>query len=331
MSGNKYILEMQLARGVGIILVTFGHSIPLDAAYPEIFSFIYSFHMPLFFFLSGFFAHKITTIDSIHGWISSIKKNTLKFIIPYFVISLSFAVIKYLIPHMVKRPVAWHEILFVITVYPLRNPALFLWFLYLIILMRIITPFISKINPWLFFFFLLFFQLFPIEWEVFAISWFLNYLIYYFLGIQASRFKILFLTIIKKRYLTPFFLLCFILSYIFLNYLKYPILKFSTATLGTFFVISLCFSYTKHLPIRLLETLGSYSLQIYLIQFFFIFPLAYLLKGINLNDEIIIISTFFAGLIFPLFITWYIFPKSKMLSLLYGGIDQFNKKTDKFK
>ncbi|MEM5777156.1 MAG: acyltransferase [Candidatus Aenigmatarchaeota archaeon] len=315
---------MQLARGIGIILVTFGHSIPLDVAYPQIFNFIYSFHMPLFFFLSGFFAHKIITIDSFYGWISSIKRNTLKFIIPYFVISLSFAIIKYLIPHVVKRPVAWHEILFVITVFPLRNPALFLWFLYLIIIMRIITPFISKINPWFIFIFLLFFQFFPIEWEIFGISWLLNYLIYYFIGIHASRLKGIFLTIMKKPHFTPFFLLCFLFSYIFLNYSKYPILKFSTATFGTFFVVSLCFSYSKYLPIKTLERLGSYSLQIYLLQFFFIFPLAYLLKVININDETIIIATFFAGLILPILITTFIFPKSKILSLLYGGIDRFN-------
>lgn len=324
MSDNKYILEMQLARGLGILLVTFGHSIPLKDAYPSIYNFIYSFHMPLFFFLSGFFAHKIITVNSFREWLDSIKKNTFKFIVPYFIISLSFALIKYLVPHMVKRPVEWYEIPFIIIFYPLRNPALFLWFLYLIIIMRIITPFISKINSWLFFAFLLFFQFFPVDWELFATSWLLNYLIYYFMGLQASKLKDLYLKFIKKPFLTPIFFICFILSYIMFYYSNYLILRFFTASFGTFLVISLCFSYTKYLPKKILETLGSNSLQIYLLQFFFIFPLAYIFQIFDIASIPTIIATFIFGLICPLLVTIYVFPKSKILSFIYGGIYQFN-------
>jgi len=326
MSDKKYIPEMQLARGIGILFVTFGHSIPLDVAYPSVFNFIYSFHMPLFFFLSGFFAHKIIKVNSLSEWFASMRKNTFKFIVPYFMISLSFALIKYFIPHMVKRPVVWHDIFYIIVIYPLRNPALFLWFLYLIIIMRMITPFISRINPWIFFIFLLLFQFFPVDWEVFGVSWLLNYLIYYFMGIQAAMFKGQFLNIMRKNWLTPILFILFITSFILLQHLKYPFFKFFAASFGTLFVISLCFSYTEILPKALLETLGSYSLQIYLLQFFFIFPLAYILKKIEISDEVTIIATFFAGLIFPLLITKYVFPKSKILSFFYGGIDRFQSK-----
>lgn len=314
---------MQLTRGIGILLVTFGHSIPLDNAYPSVFNFIYSFHMPLFFFLSGFFAHKIVNFDSLSGWFKSIRKNTFKFIIPYFIISFTFALIKHFMPHMVKRPVVWHEIIYYIAFYPLKNPALFLWFLYLIIIMRIITPFIFKLNPLLFFIFLLIFQFFPVDWEIFGAGWLLNYLIYYFMGIQAVRLEDVFFKIMKKNWITPIFFIIFIASYVVFQHLRFPFLKFFTASFGTFFVISLCFSYKKILPKYILETLGSHSLQIYLLQFFFIFPIAYFMKKIQLSDEIVIITTFFAGLIFPLFITKYIFSKSKILSILYGGIDRF--------
>jgi fucose 4-O-acetylase-like acetyltransferase len=52
------------ARGIGIVLVVFGHvefglmsaGIPMDKALFEIVhSVVYTFHMPLFFFLSGYF------------------------------------------------------------------------------------------------------------------------------------------------------------------------------------------------------------------------------------------------------------------------------------
>jgi len=324
MSSNQYISEMQVARGLGILLVTFGHSVPLEVAYPSIFNFIYSFHMPLFFFLSGFFASKLLNIRSINDWISTTSKSTIRLLIPYITISLSYGLIKYFIPQIVKRPFLWQDFLFIITVYPLRNPALFLWFIYLVIIMRIITPIIPKINPWLLFLFLLFFQFIPIDYELFAIGWFLNYFIYYFIGIQISLLKDNFIIFMKKRWHMFAYLAIFSISYMLSIYLEYPILKFITACAGSLFIISLCFGYSRFLPENILEKFGYYSLQIYLLQFFFIFPFAYLLQKLSISADFIIIGTFAVGLICPILISVYIFPKSKVLSLLYGGLDQFS-------
>lgn len=51
---NKRIEYIDIARGIGILLVVLGHN---DFAYVSRFGYrlIYSFHMPLFFFLSGYF------------------------------------------------------------------------------------------------------------------------------------------------------------------------------------------------------------------------------------------------------------------------------------
>lgn len=48
---NARVEAIDIAKGIGIILVYFGHIPPT----PDIKTFIYSFHMPLFFFLSGIF------------------------------------------------------------------------------------------------------------------------------------------------------------------------------------------------------------------------------------------------------------------------------------
>lgn len=324
MSSNRYILEMQIARGLGILLVTLGHSAPLEEVFPAIFNIIYSFHMPLFFFLSGFFATKLLDIHSLKDWFNQISRSTFRLIVPYFTISLSYGLIKYFIPHMVKRPFLWQDFFYVITIYPLRNPALFLWFLYLIIIMRIITPSIPKINPWLLFLFLLFFQFFPIDCELFAIGWFLNYFIYYFMGIQISFLKDNFFILMKKQWLMFSNLAIFLISYTLSVYLKYPALKFITASFGSFFIISLCFCYSQFLPKKILEKFGFYSLQIYLLQFFFIFPFEFLLQKLHVSGKFIVIGTFTVGLICPLLASIYIFPKNKVLSLLYGGLDKFN-------
>jgi len=313
-----------MARGIGILLVTFGHSAPLKDAYPSIYYFIYSFHMPLFFFLSGFFATKLLNIITINDWIKSLSRSTLRLIIPYFTISLSFGLIKYYIPDLVKRPFIWQDFLYVITIYPLSNPALFLWFIYLIIIMRIVTPIIVKVNPWLLFLFLLIFQFFPVDYDLFAVSWFLNYFIYYFIGTQISQLKDNFLILMKKRRVMLLCLAIFLIAYNLSLHFKYPFLKFPTAVFGSLFVISLCFSLSKFLPKKTLEIFGASSLQIYLLQFFFIFPLAYIFQILDISSIPTIIATFSLGVICPLVISIYIFPKNKILSLLFGGIDRFS-------
>ena len=59
---NRYT-EIDIARGIGILLVVLGHSIKqtgVSATWIRILTYIiYSFHMPLFFCLSGFVSAKI--------------------------------------------------------------------------------------------------------------------------------------------------------------------------------------------------------------------------------------------------------------------------------
>ena len=52
---SKRIEYIDIARGVGIILVVMGHNDFASTISPFFYHVIYSFHMPLFFFLSGFF------------------------------------------------------------------------------------------------------------------------------------------------------------------------------------------------------------------------------------------------------------------------------------
>ena len=50
----KRIHYIDIAKGIGILLVVLGHN-DLNAYHPMLHRFIYAFHMPLFFFLSGIF------------------------------------------------------------------------------------------------------------------------------------------------------------------------------------------------------------------------------------------------------------------------------------
>lgn len=60
------------ARGLSIFLVIYAHNYPLYEAY------IYSFHVPLFFFISGMFHPKTVTV-------SVIKRRAKMILVPYFI------------------------------------------------------------------------------------------------------------------------------------------------------------------------------------------------------------------------------------------------------
>lgn len=52
LESNKRVLYIDVMKGIGILMVALGHCIP-NVDHP-IYRAILSFHMPLFFFISGF-------------------------------------------------------------------------------------------------------------------------------------------------------------------------------------------------------------------------------------------------------------------------------------
>ena len=75
------IVEFDIAKGIGIILVVIGHqNIPHSVT-----NWIFSFHMPLFFILSGFF------FSSKKKFYEIFKRRVKSLIIPYvFFYALNF-------------------------------------------------------------------------------------------------------------------------------------------------------------------------------------------------------------------------------------------------
>ena len=83
----KYIT---LAQIIGCCLVILGHSFPFVTPYPCVLMegcrFLYTFHMPLFVWCSGFlFAHTMQTRKTFAQYAS---QRALKLLVPYFLISL---------------------------------------------------------------------------------------------------------------------------------------------------------------------------------------------------------------------------------------------------
>lgn len=82
--GTKERIEwIDIAKGIGIILVIAGHTISLTHSYP-----IYAFHMPLFFFLSGLVAK-----EKVYSFIEYAGIKAKQLLKPWAIIdTISFAV-----------------------------------------------------------------------------------------------------------------------------------------------------------------------------------------------------------------------------------------------
>ena len=92
---------IDVAKGLGIFLVIFGHIITYGS---PIFNWIFSFHMPLFFFLSGF----LFKCDN--NLLNSIKTIFARLILPYIIMVLIGLLTSLLIPQ-------WHPKSIIITLY----------------------------------------------------------------------------------------------------------------------------------------------------------------------------------------------------------------------
>lgn len=85
---KKTLSEFNILKGIGIFLVVLGHAGSVDASVINV---IFSFHMPLFFFVSGFFFKETSLKDFF-------EKKGKRILIPYIAFSLlSFLI--YFIPN----------------------------------------------------------------------------------------------------------------------------------------------------------------------------------------------------------------------------------------
>ena len=92
MSGKKYEF-LNIAKGIGILLVVIGHAITKDiaagsAVWLVVRTFIYDIHMPLFFIVAGFLFDLYYIKYREKGYANYLAKKSKKYMIPYLVMNL---------------------------------------------------------------------------------------------------------------------------------------------------------------------------------------------------------------------------------------------------
>lgn len=92
---NERVGYIDIAKGIGILLVALAHA-DVSLFSPYLHRWIYSFHMPLFFFLSGFFFNPYTSFSTtLKKRFNAILKPYLVTILLIYIVSLSFTTMRF--------------------------------------------------------------------------------------------------------------------------------------------------------------------------------------------------------------------------------------------
>ncbi|SEO26948.1 Fucose 4-O-acetylase [Mucilaginibacter gossypiicola] len=311
-----------LKGGVGIILVVFGHVIKglitVKLIDPVFFyyavNFVYSFHMPLFFILSGYFFVK----SFLKRGAADFTVNKLETIIyPYVVWSLIQTFIEIRLSAYTNNHTKASE-LFTCLYLPRSQ----FWFLFALFFINILNVLLFKIS---------------VKWGAFLsiIIWwayyFLNYkvpvfdkallnLLYFTAGILLSQYNHVCNLIIKNSYLFAANLLVFAASlYVYFNFPQTSWYNLIIPQLsGSFVIMYLSEKMTYRSGFSFLEYLGVNSLVIYLVHM-----LAgngtriFLAKILHVNNSIVhIVLGTLMGILIPLAVL-NIASKTKYLSWLF--------------
>lgn len=185
---SKRIILVDLMQGLAMILVVLGHHLfPfLPAWYKSMHYYIYLFHMPFFIFISAFLIrYSFKGVDSINDYWQYIRRKAVKFIPPYIIIGLLCI--------LLKRPESINAFLSQ-AVYLLNNPlgseATFLWYIYLLFLLYIISPIVfalPRYGKYLLLAVCLLLSLKPINTNLFCIAYLCKLSPFYMAGILIAE------------------------------------------------------------------------------------------------------------------------------------------------
>lgn len=316
--------ELDLMKGIGITLVYLGHVFNLtilkwDTLILYLYRTTYSFHMPLFFFISGLLSNTKKEIN-----LEKFYKGKLKrLLIPYLFINFIDFIPRTLFPNLVNSKFGGiKEVLFYGTKIT--------WFVYTLFIIFMIFPILDKYILKKDKYYLFGIVLIAINYlkifenvEIFSLEAVVSYLLYFYMGYVIKPFY-------NEKIRSGFWnknLTFLIVSLIFLifAYKYFYINYFNTiffAVLGTLFILNISLRIKENsISYKFFNFLGINSLTFYLIEgFIMVVYRVVLLKIIPLENAYLLVSVFFIlkGLT-AYIIVKFIVVKSSILSFLLGA------------
>lgn len=309
---------------IGVLLVILGHSHPLGNTYypsilQEIIKIIYYFHMPLFFFISGYLLERSKIVkNNIFSISDYLKLKIKKLMYPYIFLTIIGIFPKIILSNYTtdKLNINFLSIMKIIF-NPRESIWGHLWFIPTLLGIIIITIWSDKIKlkKELIIGVLIFLNFFPITTNWFALRDISINLIYFILGKYLCKFLIVEKNrrlIFEKKYLVFASILAFIL--LFLNI---KILKLVLILNIIYIILGMSYIFGKKIEVPQIIDRNIFKLYLYGWPFQAIVEII-LNKVLHLKWFLIFISMFFVGLLGPL-----------ILVKVYNNLNIKNKKLDK--
>ena len=287
---------IDVCKGIAIILVVIGHvktsyinSDLLNNAYVfnSIGTIIYSFHMPLFFLISGY----LFSCSSKKKCSFDIFKICISYGIPYIAFSVVLWFSKIIFSNLVNDTFSVTDLLKIL-IFPLS----YLWFLYALLIIEIAQTIVSKVSKSAASKFIIVIALFILRFVLIifisdnsyiydlGIVYAGKYYIYFVLGEYCISFLVLYLNKLSilrfSLFITfvCFALYCFLILRCLNHILSNPIISFVLAIIGS---ILMLFISRKINKCKLLELIGKNTMPIYLFHGFIISACRIILQKLN--------------------------------------------------
>jgi fucose 4-O-acetylase-like acetyltransferase len=274
MDSRQRLREIDLAKGIGIILVVAGHLVagkpPAGNEWFLTFKgLLYSFHMPFFMYLSGYvfyYSGRLQTSRSEYP--AYVWKLTQRLLIPFFalgIITLAGKIIFSKFMYVDNPPAGFWEGVLQMIYFTRWSPATAIWYLFVLYVYSVLMPLIGRRFETLYPVLLvaaLLLWLYPLPALIYGdrVS---AFLLFFLFGMVACKFRDAWEPMLKRFSLL--LIAAFALALLALTQIGSPWIVLACAILGT----AALHSITLHMDIerfRLLAVIGAYSLVIYLLN-----------------------------------------------------------------
>ena len=271
---KQKIVEISFLHVFAILLVVIGHSFFQTESL--IVDWIYQFHVPLFFFVSGYLFHISVQGKPLQSRIF-LRRKAVRLLLPYFVLSTLLFVPKVLFSQFMVRPIqaSWSEYVLML-VYPYRNvngsywflPTIFLTFVFAVTVLSLSQrrPYLSAKLMSCLLLSLLFLTniLLPTSRDIILnINGAIYYAFYFSLGYYVCHYRLI--ELIDKRKTSIILLLSTLsISFIGLHANEGPIIKLLLALNGILMSVSIALLYkrNKHCFLNYLSP-ASFTIYLY--------------------------------------------------------------------
>lgn len=329
MNEKKYFSELNIVRGIAVLLVAIGHSFPdlqTGMKYPIailIKNYIYNFHMAIFFFVSGFLC--LTKLKK-RTFIEETSRKAKRLLVPYFAYSFISIILKLFFNKYANNQFKWSGVW---KIFLGDSPNFGLWFLWTLFFIWLATDLLLRtgLRSGIILTIGLVLNVSQLYLGICFLTFFMKFFVFYAIGIVVYQnyTRISKILVEKKNIILSVvgFLIIFVFTIIqTLNIISEEFYVF-TGIIGIFSTLQISIviaNGTSKLKMQL-DKYGKYSYDIYLIGYYPQMIVRTILDRILFADYLITcVSMFIVGFYMALYFSKCFLRKTKFMKKIFLGM-----------